>query len=1101
VAGPPFRNLEKGCQRCLHRFVHFGLLGPLEVLDEGQPVPVGGPKQRALLALLLLRANEPVSRDLLIDEIWGGRLPQSPGQALDTYVSRLRKLLGPDRLVRGGGGCMLRVESGELDLDRFERLVAAGAFREALEIWRGPALADLRNEPGLTLEAARLEERRLDVIEERVDRDLTNGGGPELVGELEQLVREHPLRERLRAALMLALYRAGRQAAALEAYRSARRTLADELGLEPGPQLQELERRILAHDPSLITAVPDRESQKTGRFRLQLAAGVALLAVGATAAGIVVATRGHGQTRDLLDQTSRLLAIKTSSPTPSLMTGLPGSPAAIASAAGAIWLADPSDDLVLRADPVSGSIVDRIAVHGEPGAIAAGGGSIWVAGTISRSVQRIDPATDAVTQTVPLGGGNTSAIAFGRGRLWVADTSDGALVEIDPGTGAVERTFTLDLHPTALAVGHTAVWVADYDAGRVSEVDPSSGQTLATIPVGNGPAALTFAAGSLWVANSLDSTVTAIDTDTSSIVATIPVGSGPSSLAAAQGSVWVANQYSGTVSRIEPRRKIVTATLRTGGEPAAVVPAAGLVWVGAGASAASHRGGTLRLVGTRPFDTIDPALQFVTAFQFSRFTYDTLVTFAAATGPAGLRLVPDLALAVPVPAGGGTVYTFLLRPGIRYSDGRLLRAEDFRRAIERQFRLDGPVTDYFKGIVGAVKCTRAHCDLSQGIDTDDRTGTVTFRLARPDPDFLYKLAVEGFSAPVPPGTPDHDVGFAAVPGTGPYRIAQASRHEIRFVRNRLFTEWSHAAQPDGNPDRIVWRFPSSLALATREVERGQADWVVTVAPSQLARLRVQHPGQLHLNPTFGVEFVSLNTHRPPFDDVRVRRALNYAIDRARIARMYGGRPLATPLCQPLTPGFPAYRRYCPYTQNPRASGVWSAPDLAKARQLVAASGTQGEHVTLWGSPDEGFIPRELPAYIASVLRSLGYRTTLHLVPLASMTSEIWRRIQIAADGDWLPDYPTPSSYLPGFFGCHGALGNGAVCDPKLDRQMRQASDVQLRDPRRAAALWTRIDQELTDRAYWVPTVSLGAAELVSRRLGNYQFNPFGDFIADQAWLR
>jgi YVTN family beta-propeller protein len=332
---------------------------------------------------------------------------------------------------------------------------------------------------------------------------------------------------------MLALYRAGRQAAALEAYRSARRTLADELGLEPGPQLQELERRILAHDPSLITAVPDRESQKTGRFRLQLAAGVALLAVSATAAGIVVATRGHGQTRDLLDQTSRLLAIKTSSPTPSLMTGLPGSPAAIASAAGAIWLADPSDDLVLRADPVSGSIVDRIAVHGEPGAIAAGGGSIWVAGTISRSVQRIDPATDAVTQTVPLGGGNTSAIAFGRGRLWVADTSDGALVEIDPGTGAVERTFTLDLHPTALAVGHTAVWVADYDAGRVSEVDPSSGQTLATIPVGNGPAALTFTAGSLWVANSLDSTVTAIDTDTSSIVATIPVGSGPSSLAAA----------------------------------------------------------------------------------------------------------------------------------------------------------------------------------------------------------------------------------------------------------------------------------------------------------------------------------------------------------------------------------------------------------------------------------------------------------------------------------------------------------------------------------------------------------------------------------------
>jgi hypothetical protein len=154
-----------------------------------------------------------------------------------------------------------------------------------------------------------------------------------------------------------------------------------------------------------------------------------------------------------------------------------------------------------------------------------------------------------------------------------------------------------------------------------------------------------------------------------------------------------------------------------------------------------------------------------------------------------------------------------------------------------------------------------------------------------------------------------------------------------------------------------------------------------------------------------------------------------------------------------------------------------------------------------GSPDEGFIPRELPACITSALRSLGYRTTLHLVPIANMTAEIWRRIQIATDGDWLPDYPTPSSYLPGFFGCRGALGHGTVCDPKLDRQMRQASDLQLRDPSRATALWARIDRELTDRAYWVPTVSLGAAELVSKRLRNYQFNPFGDFIADQAWLR
>jgi YVTN family beta-propeller protein len=1080
--------------------VYFRLLGPLEAGDKGRPTPLGGPKQRALLALLLLHANEPVSRDRLIEEVWGERLPQSPGQTLDTYVSRLRKLLGPERVERRDGGYLLRVEPGELDLDRFEQLIARKELRRALEIWRGPALADLRSEPALALEAARLEERRLEVIEERIDADLAAGGGAELVGELRQLVRDHPLRERLLAALMLALYRAGRQAAALEAYQSARRRLAEELGLEPGPQLQELERRILAHDPGLVV-IRGHEPRKAGRSRRLPAAGVAVLVAVAAAGGIVLATRDSGPVQVASDQGSRLLTIGTASRSSAHTTGLPGPPAAITAAAGSLWLADPSNDLVLRADSASGAVVDRIAVRGQPGSIAAGGRSIWVAGTISRSISRIDPTTDTVTQTVPLGGGNTSAIAFGRGGLWVADTGDRALVEIDPGAGAVERTITLDLRPTSLAVGRTAIWVADYDAGSIAEVEPASGQTLATIAVGNGPAALALAAGALWVANSLDSTVSAIDTETSRIVATIPVGSGPSSLAVAHGSVWVANQYSGTVSRIDPHRKVVTETLHSGGEPAALAPGTGTVWVGAGASAASHRGGTLRLVGTRPFDTTDPGVQFQTALQFSRFTYDTLVTFAAAPGPAGLRLVPDLALAVPVPTGGGTVYTFLLRSGIRYSDGTQVRAEDFRRSVERQFRLRGPVTDYYRGIVGAASCTRAHCNLSRGIRTDDRAGTVSFHLVSPDPDFLYKLTVLGFSAPVPPGTPDHDVGFAAVPGTGPYRIAEASRREVRFVRNPFFEEWSHAAQPDGNPDAIVWRFPKSAAAATRQVEQGRADWVVTVAPSQLPRLRVQFPSRLHVNPTFGVDFVSLNTHLPPFDDVRARRALNFAIDRARLARMYGGRPLATPLCQPLTPGFPAFRRYCPYTLNPFPNGAWSAPDLAKARRLVAASGTRGEHITVWGSPDEGFIPPAVPAYIASVLRSLGYRTALHLAPFASMTPEVRRRIQIAADGDWLPDYAAPSSYLPGFFGCHGGLNNGYVCDPKLDRQMRLASELQIRDQRRATALWTRIDHRLADRAYWVPTVNLGAAELVSARLRNYQFNPLGDFIADQAWLR
>ena len=255
----------------------FLVLGPLEVLHDGTPLPLGGPKQRALLAMLALHANEPVSRDRLIDGVWGERPPTNPSQTLDTYISRLRKLLGVDRIDRRGGGYALRVEAGELDLDSFEELASVRRYEEALSLWRGPALGDLLFEPFAQQEAERLEERRLAVIEERMDVALADGRGAELVSELEPLVQDHPLRERLLGQLMLALYRAGRQASALEAYRAAKRRLAEELGLEPAPQLQELERRILAHDSSLrrsrLSAPP------LGRRRTFAVASVVAIAV------------------------------------------------------------------------------------------------------------------------------------------------------------------------------------------------------------------------------------------------------------------------------------------------------------------------------------------------------------------------------------------------------------------------------------------------------------------------------------------------------------------------------------------------------------------------------------------------------------------------------------------------------------------------------------------------------------------------------------------------------------------------------------------------------------------------------------------------------
>jgi DNA-binding SARP family transcriptional activator len=234
----------------------FRLLGPFEVSADGRSLDVGSGKRPALLALLLLRAGDVVSTDGLIDALWGERVPASAANSVHIYISRLRKALGNGRLETHGRGYMLRLEAEELDLARFERQLAEGrelliwgdapraaeTLRAALALWRGQPLADFASEPFAQGEIARLEELRLSAMEERIEADLALGRHAELVPELEALAREHPFRERLRAQLMLALYRSGRQADALAAYQQARGTLREELGLEPGRGLQDLER-------------------------------------------------------------------------------------------------------------------------------------------------------------------------------------------------------------------------------------------------------------------------------------------------------------------------------------------------------------------------------------------------------------------------------------------------------------------------------------------------------------------------------------------------------------------------------------------------------------------------------------------------------------------------------------------------------------------------------------------------------------------------------------------------------------------------------------------------------------------------------------------
>jgi DNA-binding SARP family transcriptional activator len=241
--------------------VDFKILGPLEVARDGRAIPIARIKERALLAVLLLSANEVVSTDRLVDRLWGGTPPPTAGKALQVCVSRLRKALGAQAIVTRAPGYLLSVEPGELDLHRFEQLVAqaqgadsqhaAELLREALSLWRGAPLADVAYEAFAQMEIARLEELRFAALEQRIDVELALGRDQQLVGELEGLVGEYPLRERLRGQLMLALYRSGRQAEALAIYEDGRRLLDDELGLEPSESLKRLQRAILAHDDQL----------------------------------------------------------------------------------------------------------------------------------------------------------------------------------------------------------------------------------------------------------------------------------------------------------------------------------------------------------------------------------------------------------------------------------------------------------------------------------------------------------------------------------------------------------------------------------------------------------------------------------------------------------------------------------------------------------------------------------------------------------------------------------------------------------------------------------------------------------------------------------
>ena len=530
--------------------------------------------------------------------------------------------------------------------------------------------------------------------------------------------------------------------------------------------------------------------------------------------------------------------------------------------------------------------------------------------------------------------------------------------------------------------------------------------------------------------------------------------------------------------------------------------------------ASPHRGGTMKIVWNGFGSSIDPGIDYDGNWSLLRITNDGLVAWKRVSGPDGNTLVPNLAEVLPTPTNGGLTYTFKVRNGVKFSTGQEVKPSDFKATIERQFKLPGPVSGFYSVLLGGAACEATpaagkKCDLSKGIIADDTAMTLTFKLKHQDADFLQKLALP-FAYALPAATSPQETGVKPLPATGPYMIESYKPNvKMVMVRNPEFKQWSQDAQPNGYPDRIEYDLALTPNEGTTQVANGDADWIADQIPAdRLGEISTKYPKQIAINPNPQVYHMAINTLVPPFDNLKVRQALNYATDRKALVQLWGGPKLAEITCQILPPNFPSYKPYCPWTKNPGEK--WTAPDLEKAKQLVAESGTKGMKVVVIGTPDE--TTKAFSLYFVDLLTSLGYATstkTLQSGVEYTYVQDSGNKAQISMSY-WYPDYPAPADFLDIVVGCSGYHPNSTAnpnlsmfCDPAIDKKTKAAQVQQISDPPAAVPQWTEIDKETTDAAPWVPLFVASRLDFVAPRVGNYKYNPsvVGGFMIESAWVQ
>ncbi len=834
-----------------------------------------------------------------------------------------------------------------------------------------------------------------------------------------------------------------------------------------------------------------------------IAAGGAILLAAIITAAVRLAGSGASTVRVAPNE---LAAIDTHSDRVTGAVPVGARPGAIAFGSGSLWVANLDDQTISRVDPKTPQTLRAIPVAGPPTGIAAGGGGVWVVESdtsptaslkSSVFVDRIDPEFDTPSRRVRIGNvipSGPGAIAAQGNSVWVAP-STGLLTRLNAVTGTVAHQMDPNASPAGIAIGDGAVWLTDTEADNVVRVDPTG--LLTSTAVGSGPTGIAVGAGGVWVVDSLDDAVVRIDPGSRSVTARIPVGLSPVGVAFGAGSVWVANSGDGTVTRINPNTDRVQAKIVVGGSPQALTIAGGKAWVTVDAqsiapSRGGSGGGTLQIVSSTDVDSMDPALAYAPLSQELLYVACAqLVNYPDKAGPAGSQLTAEVAQSLPTRSADGRTYTFRIRPGFRFSppSNQPVTPQTFKDSIERTLspKMHSPWAPFLGDVVGARAYMAGKTSHIAGVIAN--RDTLTIHLLAPAPDFLSRIALSGFCA-VPSNTPIKAV--RVIPSAGPYYVASYTPGQgVVLARNPNY----HGSRPH-HFARIKLAVGISAKRGFAEIEAGTADYTdLTLYPSttiaaRAARLTARYgPGsaaaargrqQYFVNPGLQLDFFFLNTHRTLFSDVRVRQAVNYAIDRRALARLgdvFEPLPVQT-TAHYLPPGMPGFRDAHIYPLT---------PDVLKARGLVQQAHAGGRTAVL-DTCDVYPCPQQAQI-VKTDLAKIDLRVQIQRLPSATLFAREQtpgKPFDLAWDG-WITNYLDPQSMLTSIL--EDSSVGPTFNDPAYRRKLARAA--RLSGPQRYLT-YGELDLDLARNA--APLAAFGnltSNDFFSARIGCQTYGVYG----------